>query len=128
MEPGLAKLPRRRLSPDAQVELPMSGVGPDRRIALALCDAQAAGRSPLARASRQVEEQWQSLEELLEMARRRGWNHVFKTLKSQGLLEEQTLGQVVARWTPRDRAADLLTVAPRARLRIAPSPAPNRTE
>ena len=110
----------------ALVGLPMSGIGPDRRIALALCEAQATGCSPLARTSGRVEKQAQTLEEILELARRHGWNHVFKTLKSQGLLEEQTLGQVVARWTPRDRSAEALMDAPRAELRIAPSPAPSR--
>jgi hypothetical protein len=135
MDPVLAQLPRRRLesrlgpetSPVTGLGLPMSGAGPDRRIALALCDAQAAGRSPLGRASGLVKEPSQTLEEILDMAHRHGWNHVFKTLKSQGLLEEQTLGQVVARWwTPRDRGAEAFTDAPRAGLRIAPSPAPNR--
>ena len=136
MDPALAELPRRRLesrsgpeaSPAASAGLPTSGAGPDQRIALALCDAQAARRSSLARAPERVEKQSRALEEMLDMARRRGWNHIFKTLKSQGLLEEQTLGQVVARWAPRDRAAEALTAAPRARLRIAPSPVPNRIE
>jgi hypothetical protein len=105
---------------------PAGGGGPDRRIALALCEAQAAGRSPLARASARVEERSQALGEILELARRHSWNQVFKTLKSRGLLEEQTLGQVVARWTPRDRGVEAVTDAPRAGLRIAPSPAPSR--
>jgi len=104
----------------------MIGAGPDRRIALALCEAQAAGRSPRGRASQRAEEQSQTLEEILEMAQQHGWNHVFKTLKSQGLLEEQTLGHVVARWAPRERGAEALTDTPRAGLRIAPSPDPNR--
>jgi hypothetical protein len=136
MNPVIAELPRWRFesrsnpetSSVAPVGLPVGGVGPDRRIAMALRDAQAAGRSPLARASGRVQEQSQTLEEILELARRHGWNHVFKMLKSQGLLEEQTLGQVVARWTPRDRGVEALTDAPRARLRIAPSPAPSRIE
>jgi hypothetical protein len=30
-----------------------------------------------------------------------GWTQVFKQLKTEGLIEEQTLGHVVARWTNR---------------------------
>ena len=124
----LAQRPYDFRTPAASVGLglAMSGGGPDRRIALALCDAQAAGRSPRGRASDRAEEQSQVLEEILDMAQRYGWNYVFKTLKSQGLLEEQTLGHVVARWAPRERGAEGFTDAPRAGLRIAPSPDPSR--
>ncbi|HEX9749089.1 MAG TPA: hypothetical protein VGB86_11855 [Methylomirabilota bacterium] len=30
-----------------------------------------------------------------------GWTQVFKQLKTEGLITEQTLGHVVARWTNR---------------------------
>jgi hypothetical protein len=131
MERALAQLPQGRFGPRSQLApvglgLAMSGAGPDRRIALALCDAQAARRFARGRAAERAEEQPQALEEILEMALQRGWNHVFKTLKSQGLLEEQTLGHVVARWAPRERGAETLTDMPRAGLRIAPPPDPSR--
>ena len=131
--PRLRLLPRSGLEPAqklAPIGLPTNRPAPgDRRIALALCDAQAAGRAPLVHASgpARVQEYSNTIEEILVLARRRGWNHVFKTLKSKGLLEEQTLGHVVARWTPRDRRAEALTVGPRAGFRIVPSRAPSRT-
>lgn len=132
MEPRLVELPRRALESAlntsvAPVELASSGPGYDQRIALALCDAQATGGPAGGRAGKGAREQTRSLQEILEMAKRHGWNHAFKTLKSEGLLREQTLGQVVARWIPRERAAETLTATPpSARLRIAPSPAPSR--
>jgi len=126
MDPAIAELPRLQLDApptlDGPYELPLSGIKADRRIALALCEAQVVRRSPMTPA----QEQAQTLDEILELARGRGWNQVFRMLKSQGLLEEQTLGQVVARWNARDRGPDSLTSAPQARLRIAPSPAPSR--
>jgi hypothetical protein len=72
----------------------------DRRIALALHAAQSAASSSVSTDSRPggLETRPRTLEEIVVMEQRRGWNHVFKTLKSQGLLEEQTLGHVVARW------------------------------
>lgn len=126
MDPVTAELPRFRLdappaaaaSLDGHDEVPSSSARRDRRIALALCEAQVVRRSPVAPAPDQA----QTLDEILELARGRGWNQVFRMLKSQGLLEEQTLGQVVARWNTRDRGADSLMSAPRAGLRIAPSP------
>ena len=95
---------------------------------MALCDAQA-GRGPVAHPPDSARaEVSNALEEILVMARRWGWSKVFKTLKSRGLLEEQTLGHVVARWTPRIRGAEAPTVPPRAGLRAAPSHVPSRIE
>jgi hypothetical protein len=71
----------------------------DRRIALALHAAQSAARPTVSTSSRLgVDTRPRTLEEIVAMEQRRGWSHVFKALKSQGLLEEQTLGHVVARW------------------------------
>jgi hypothetical protein len=43
-----------------------------------------------------------SLDEILFLAQQSsGWTQVFKQMKSEGLIEEQTLGHVVARWTNR---------------------------
>ncbi len=63
----------------------------DSQIARALYDAQISdGSGPGAP---------KSLDEIVAMARQSsGWTQVFKQLKAEGLLEEQTLGQVVARW------------------------------
>jgi hypothetical protein len=61
----------------------------DSQIAHALYDAQSAQTQ-------------RSLDEILAMAQRSsGWTQVFKQLKTEGLIEEQTLGHVVARWTNR---------------------------
>ena len=67
-----------------------------------------------------------TLDELIAMEQLRGWSHVFKELKSEGLLEEQTLGHVVARWTlGRDRRRPFTSQPPVA-LRSASSLAPSR--
>ncbi len=68
-----------------------------------------------------------SLDEIAAMARQSsGWTQVFKQLKAEGLLEEQTLGQVVARWNNRSGR-----LAPSAglegALRSAPWRAPSQT-
>ena len=64
----------------------------DSQIAHALFDAQSALPQP----------QRKSLDEILFMAQQSsGWTQVFKQLKTEGLIEEQTLGHVVARWTNR---------------------------
>jgi hypothetical protein len=66
-----------------------SAMPSDSQIAHALFDAQSA---PTPR----------SLDEILAMAQQSsGWTQVFKQLKTEGLIEEQTLGHVVARWTNR---------------------------
>ncbi|MGH7385390.1 MAG: hypothetical protein ACREKG_09410 [Candidatus Rokuibacteriota bacterium] len=69
-----------------------SAMPSDSQIAHALHDAQSAPTQP----SRK------SLDEILFMAQQSsGWTQVFKQLKTEGLIEEQTLGHVVARWTNR---------------------------
>jgi hypothetical protein len=66
-----------------------SAMPSDSQIAHALYDAQSASTQ-------------KSLDEILSMAQRSsGWTQVFKQLKTEGLIEEQTLGHVVARWTNR---------------------------
>jgi hypothetical protein len=69
-----------------------SAMPSDSPIAHALHDAQSAPSLALRK----------SLDEILFMAQQSsGWTQVFKQLKSEGLIEEQTLGHVVARWTNR---------------------------
>jgi hypothetical protein len=66
-----------------------SAMPSDSQIAHALYDAQSAQTQ-------------RSLDEILAMAQQSsGWTQVFKQLKTEGLIEEQTLGHVVARWTNR---------------------------
>ena len=66
-----------------------SAMPSDSQIAHALYDAQSAQTQ-------------RSLNEILAMAQQSsGWTQVFKQLKTEGLIEEQTLGHVVARWTNR---------------------------
>ncbi len=92
----------------------------DSQIARALCEGQVSDGSG-AGAPR-------SLDEIAAMAQKSpsGWSHVFKQLKAEGLLEEQTLGQVVARWNNRSGR-----LAPSAglegALRSAPWRAPSQT-
>jgi hypothetical protein len=69
-----------------------SAMPSDSQIAHALFDAQSAPSLP----SRKT------FDEILFMGQHSsGWTQVFKQLKSEGLIEEQTLGHVVARWTNR---------------------------
>jgi hypothetical protein len=66
-----------------------------------------------------------SFDELAEMGRAaRSWTAVFRQLKAEGLIEEQTLGQVVARW---HRRPGPVSAAGREWPRAAPSLAPSRT-
>jgi hypothetical protein len=66
-----------------------SAMPSDSQIAHALHDAQSASAR-------------KGLDEILSMAQQSsGWTQVFKQLKTEGLIEEQTLGHVVARWTNR---------------------------
>jgi hypothetical protein len=66
-----------------------SAMPSDSQIAHALFDAQSAPSVP----SRK------SFDEILFMGQHSsGWTQVFKQLKSEGLIQEQTLGHVVARW------------------------------
>lgn len=80
-----------------------SAMPSDSQIAHALFDAQSAPSVP----SRKT------LDEILFMAQQSsGWTQVFKQLKSEGLIEEQTLGHVVARWTNRTMRTRRPTPAP----------------
>ena len=69
-----------------------SAMPSDSQIAHALYDAQSTPTVPARK----------SLDEILFLGQQSsGWTQVFKQLKSEGLIEEQTLGHVVARWTNR---------------------------
>ena len=82
----------------------------DRRIALALHAAQGAATSAPGLTLTQHEPlaQPRTVAEIVEMAEGRGWSQVFNALKSKGLLAEQTLGHVVARWQESTGRAELL--------------------
>jgi len=106
------------------LELPgeaFSSLAPgEQRIAHALHDAQTPGHS--ARPTRL----WRrSLDDIARMKRSGAeWSQIFKQLKGEGLLAEQTLGQVVARWTLSREPANPATSHLRAVPRAAPSPLP----
>ena len=92
----------------------------EQRIARALHDAQMAGddlepgRAPPMPPAR-------TLDEIAGMERGgAGWNRIFKQLKAEGLIAEQTLGQVVARWTRCGSGAGASTPGSGAGLRAAP--------
>jgi hypothetical protein len=93
----------------------------EQRIARALYDAQ----QPAADAGTgRAEPSARSLDDIAKMDRTyNGWNQVFKQLKSEGLIAEQTLGHVVARWT---RLRPVRTALAEA-FRSAPSPVPSRS-
>ena len=56
-----------------------------------------------------------------------GWSQIFKQLKEGGLLAEQTLGHVIARWTRYgERPSPATTPDLRVMPRTAPSPVPSR--
>jgi hypothetical protein len=95
-------------------------LSPDSQIARALYHAQVdAGRGATAKPK--------TLDEIASLAQEAsGWTLVFKQLKGEGLIEEQTLGQVVARWNNRygrlGASGEL-----EAGLRGEPLPAPSQT-
>jgi hypothetical protein len=104
-----------------------SGLAPgEQRIARALYDAQMGGD---ASGSRWADPgtRLRTLGEIAGMQRSVGWSQVFKQLKAEGLIAEQTLGHVVARWTRCGSRDDAPTPTFGAALRAAPSPAPSRT-
>ena len=90
----------------------------DGRIALALHQAQSA------RVSDTGPQQIKGLDEIVAMAERTGWSQAFKTMKALGLLAEQTLGQVMARWGHAGAAPSM--AKPRESVLAAPSLAPSR--
>jgi hypothetical protein len=97
----------------------------DERIARALYLAQTRTAST-ASAQRRVERR--TLAEIVAIGGAgRGWNLAFKQLKSEGLIEEQTLGQVMARWAQRSAATLAASSNRRAEPRTSPSLAPSRT-
>jgi hypothetical protein len=97
----------------------MGGLSADSQIARALYDAQIPGGSGGVAPK--------SLDEIAAMARQSsGWTQAFKQLKAEGLVEEQTLGQVVARWNNRSgRLAP--TAGPEGALQSASWRAPSQT-
>lgn len=71
----------------------------EQRIARALYDAQRAGGASGSSRSEPGSRR-RSLDEIAGMERSGArWSQVFKQLKAEGLIAEQTLGHVVARWT-----------------------------
>lgn len=104
-----------------------TGLAPgEQRIARALYDAQMGGD---ASGSRWADPgtRLRTLDEIAGMQRNAGWSQVFKQLKAEGLIAEQTLGHVVARWTRCGGRDETPTPTFGAALRAAPSPAPSRT-
>ena len=140
MDTSVAEIPRLRLLPAGPGRAPRSArtlsrgsvirlTPGDPRIGLALHAAQSAIGSVVTAGSSSAEPKtrpW-ALDEIMAMEQHQGWSLVFRALKSQGLLEEQTLGHLVARWTQRGGHVASATVQPEAAPRAAPSPVPSRT-
>jgi hypothetical protein len=128
--PRLRLLPRPTASQDKRTPFPAplaepseSSSAADRRIALALHRAHTAvdcvlSVTPALKHSR-------SLEEIEDLVRQHGWSRAFRTLKALGLVEEQTLGHVIARWGRQAGGPTALTSAIRAGLRAAALHAPS---
>jgi hypothetical protein len=95
-------------------------LSPDSQIARALYHAQIdGGRGAMAKPK--------TLDEIAALAQEAsGWTRVFKQLKSEGLIEEQTLGQVVARWNNRYGRLGANGEL-EAALRSVPLPVPSQT-
>jgi hypothetical protein len=68
-----------------------------------------------------------SLEEIEDLVRQHGWSRAFRTLKALGLVEEQTLGHVIARWGRQAGGPTALTSAIRAGFQAAVSRVPSQT-
>jgi len=119
MRPSLAQGPDLHLVSDsADPEVHEA----DRRIALALFRAQSSGEVPTGL--------WvtrpKTFAEIVALVHHSGWTQAFRSLKLQGLIAEQTLGHVVARWSRPLRRSTGFNPEPRAALRAAPSPLPSR--
>jgi hypothetical protein len=123
--PGIRESGKTALGPSEAQPDAFTSLSPgEQRIARALYEAQ--------RSAGDAEPSWghvearvRSLDEVAGMERSvAGWNQVFKQLKAEGLIAEQTLGHVVARSTRLRRP--VRTELPEA-IRAVPSPAPSRS-
>ncbi|HEV8437446.1 MAG TPA: hypothetical protein VGT40_05080 [Methylomirabilota bacterium] len=115
MDSSRAETPRLRLLPSASLgrvsrpgrswprETAIRPGSGDPRIALAFYAALSAAAAIVASGENlaDLEARPRSVDEIVALERVQGWTRVFRALKSQGLLAEQTVGHVVARWTPR---------------------------
>jgi hypothetical protein len=68
-----------------------------------------------------------SLEEIEDLVRQHGWSRAFRTLKALGLVEEQTLGHVIARWGREGGGPTAFTSAIRAGFQTVASRVPSQT-
>lgn len=68
-----------------------------------------------------------SLEEIEDLVRQHGWSRAFRILKALGLVKEQTLGHVIARWGRQDGGPTALTSAIRAGFQAVASRVPSQT-
>ena len=124
---GPARAPRSSRTPSSASVIRLTPGDP--RIGLALHAAQSATGSVVTAGSSSAELQtrpW-TLDEIMAMEQHQGWSRVFRVLKSQGLLEEQTLGHLVARWGRRGGHTAPATAQPEATPLAAPSPVPSQT-
>ena len=122
---GSAPLRKPKLGPNGPQPNTFTSLSPgEQRIARALYEAQkAVGESRASSGLGAV--RVRSLDEVAGMERSvAGWNQVFKQLKSEGLIAEQTLGHVVARWT---RIRRPVRIGLAEAIRSAPTPVPSRT-
>ena len=122
---GSAPVRKPKLGPNGPQPDTFTSLSPgEQRIARALYEAQkSVGESRSSASSNGIPVR--SLDEIAGMERNvAGWNQVFKELKSEGLIAEQTLGHVVARWT---RILRPVRIGLAERLRSAQTPVPTRT-
>ena len=96
----------------------------NQKIARALYDAQAAVLRPTAPGSGTRASRALTLDEIAAQKQGQGWGQVFQAMRSQGLVLEATLGQVVGRYEhQRSRAAVTTASRPKNDTRTAAEPA-----
>lgn len=102
----------------------------DVRIAQALHSALTASRSALTDRPipRNPSARPKTFDEILALLSEQGRSRVFRTLKSEGWIDEQTLGQVVARWIHGVGREEPAVNRPREPLRGERSRAPIQSE
>ena len=88
----------------------------NQKVARALFDAQAAAVTPVPPGSSERSARTLTLDEIAAQKQAtRGWGQIFQAMRSQGLVQETSLGQVVTRYEHQRSRAAVTTTAGRAK-------------